>query len=73
MSPLWGYVGSLVHWFIEMMNLIRCAPLERLRRYSIDISFRWSENLLYTCRPAGALGYLVADILYTYRPAGAMG
>ncbi len=29
-------------------------------------------QLLWTCRPAGALGIWVADVLYTYRPAGAM-
>ena len=47
MSPLWGYVGSLVHWFIELMKPIHIAPLEQK----------------HTCRPSGALGNLVVLLL----------
>ena len=37
----------LVHWLIELMHPIHCAPLERGHqryRHSIDISLLWSEK-----------------------------
>ena len=40
-SSLW------VHWFIERVSCIHCAPLERedwTYPHSIDISLRWSER-----------------------------
>ena len=42
--PCWGY---FVHWLINLMNSIHCAPLERgdwTYCLSIDISLLWSEG-----------------------------
>ena len=87
MSPCWGFRSLGCSFSINMSHLwcFRgiASPLLSLKRIGrscgrFHMVLRWSAGIepiavLYTCRPAGALGHLDAYVLYTCRTSGALG